>query len=534
MSALLLATALAAAASQPEVVATYRDGRVERRDLDSWRRALGHEGGTAPLRAEVEELVLMRVLASHLEGTTLAAECSRQQRLLALELAESVLRDHFGSGIQVAPAEVDAAVQADPASKPQPRRYALENILKRCSSGCPEEERQSLRRKLEDLEGRLLAGEDFAALAEQESDSETRARGGQMGYVALESLAPAVASAVKTLEPGQLAIVESRAGLTLLRLSRVQEPVAPDVDGLRRRHEVRLRTKKAEAAWEESSRALLATLQLDVHDPSPGDAPETVVASYRMPGDARPGEIALADLNLFLEKRRLPTLQDMTTPGERRDALVQRVLLDARHRQAEKQGLLTADYTERLEWRSLELRAQLAANSLADPVAEPSLDDLRQAYDGAKDRYRRPARRRLRALRLEIEASRPASLYEEMRLLGQSVHAGAVSFEAVAEKLRPLAQVQELGWLTETEVWQLGMNAEDALNGVPAGACTRAFQEGSRLVILHVAEREEERPLPFDEAATTVRAVLLADRRRAAGEALRRAILAEQNVRILE
>jgi hypothetical protein len=524
--------ALATATGDAAIVATYRDGHLDRRELDAWRRHLGHQGAAAPARADVEDLVLIKVLASRFDGVGSAADYSRQQRLLALDLAESALRDRLASGIHVTPAEVTAAQESDPSSQPQPRRYALENILKRCSPGCPPDERLALRRRLEDLQRRVLAGEDFAALAQQESDSETRLRGGQMGYVALERLAPEVASAVRNLRPGQLVIVESQGGPTLLRLSRILEPEAPDPDAAQRRLEARLGKRKLEAAWQEASQALLDSLTLELHDPSPGAAPETIVASYRSRGDEKPRDITLADFKAFLEKRGLPPPEDMTTPEGRREALLQRVLLEARHAEAEGQGLLGEDYAQRLEWKSLELRAQLAANALAGPVREPSLDELRAAYDQGRDQYRRPARWRLSALRLGIDPSQPASLYEEMRLLGENARAGAVSFAAVADRLRSRAHLEDLGWLTEVQVWRLGLNADHALQGLPAGATTRAFQEGRELIILHVADRDEDRPLSFEEARPTVRVVLLANRRRGAGDSLRRSILLEQDIRV--
>jgi hypothetical protein len=531
---LLLATAIAAAANPADIVAEYRDGRVERRDLESWRRYLGHEGGRVPVRADIEELVLVRVLASRFDAVGPVAEYERRRRLLALDLAESALRSRLAAETHARTAEVAAALESDPGSKPQPRRYALENILKRCAPGCPEAERDSLRRRLEELKSRVLDGEDFAALARQESESESRLRGGQTGYVALERLAPAVAAAVRGLKTGELAIVDTPAGPTLLRLSGILEPEAPDLEALRRRLEVRLVSRKVDAAWDESSRALVAALRLEVRDTPRGAGLETVVASYRLPANGEVRNLTLAEFTTFLAQRGLPAPEDMSTPVQRREAVVQRALLDARHAEAAEKGLLTDDYARPLEWKSLELRAQMAANALADPPREPSTDELRAAYEKARDHYRHAPRWHLRALRLEIDPSKPASLYEDMRLLGDRARAGTLGFDAVADRLRPHARVQDLGWLTEAEIWRLGLNAENALRGLPAGASTPAVQESRELIILHVAEREEDRPLSFDEARPVVRAALLAERRREAGESLRRSIIAEQDVQVRE
>jgi hypothetical protein len=532
IAGLLLSAATAASQPQADVVATYRDGRLERSDLEAWRRYLGHEGDSATLRSDTEELVVVRVLASRFEALGPTPEQARQLRLLAFETAEAALRSSMAAGIHVDPAEVAEAVAADPGSKPQPRRYALENIFKRCPTGCTAEQQASLRLSLEALKARVLAGEDFAELARTESDSETRLRGGVMGYVALERLSPEVRTTVQGLEPGQLAILESGGGVSLLRLARILEPAPPDLGALRHRLEGRLAGARAEAAWAESSRTLQEGLRIVVQDPAPGAAPETVVATFRGTTDGKARELTLAELRTFLEKRGRPRPEDLASADERRSAIVDRILLEAHHDEADRRGLLAGEPARRLEWKSLELKAQLSANALAGAPSEPGTDELRAAYDAARDQYRRPERWRLRVLRMRIDPGQPAAAYEEMRLLGDRARAGTMGFPAVAEALGARARVEDLGWLDEAAVWRLGLNAETALRDLPAGASTRAVQEGQELLLFNVMEHEEDRPLSFEEARAIVRSQLLARKRQEAGKELRRSILAEQDVRV--
>jgi peptidyl-prolyl cis-trans isomerase SurA len=60
----------------------------------------------------------------------------------------------------------------------------------------------SSKAKIESLRARAIAGEDFATLASQSSDSATKANGGLIGPINVEDLTPALQEAVASLQPG--------------------------------------------------------------------------------------------------------------------------------------------------------------------------------------------------------------------------------------------------------------------------------------------------------------------------------------------
>lgn len=87
---------------------------------------------------------------------------------------------------------------------------------------------ESARALLADLAARIDAGESMSSLADEFSqDNGTRGRGGELGWVSLDSLTPAFAEAARQTPPGELsAVVETPFGLHILR---VEETRSRDV-----------------------------------------------------------------------------------------------------------------------------------------------------------------------------------------------------------------------------------------------------------------------------------------------------------------
>jgi len=98
-------------------------------------------------------------------------------------------------------------------TKPQ---YRLQEIFLAVDSSQQDEE---VRRTAERLAEQIRGGANFPALARQFSQSATAAVGGDMGWIDLDSLDPALAKAVDRLKPGELSDpVRTVSGYTLLLL----------------------------------------------------------------------------------------------------------------------------------------------------------------------------------------------------------------------------------------------------------------------------------------------------------------------------
>lgn len=98
-------------------------------------------------------------------------------------------------------------------------------------------------RKIQALDARLRAGDDFAAVAQQYSeDPRTAAGGGDMGFIPKSSLdsSPALKAAVGALKVGQISgIIRSASGFHIIKLLGREEPGQRDVSDPRQQSAVR-------------------------------------------------------------------------------------------------------------------------------------------------------------------------------------------------------------------------------------------------------------------------------------------------------
>jgi peptidyl-prolyl cis-trans isomerase SurA len=98
-----------------------------------------------------------------------------------------------------------------------PQRMEIAQIIVRLKPGG--EARQAALAKIEEVQRKLAAGEDFEELAKTYSDGPSAARGGDLGVFRPSDMEPAFAAAVEALSPGEIsAPVETRIGVHIIRL----------------------------------------------------------------------------------------------------------------------------------------------------------------------------------------------------------------------------------------------------------------------------------------------------------------------------
>ncbi len=347
-------------------------------------------------------------------------------------------------------------------------------------------DRDAARAHMETLRARVVAGEVFADLARAESDSSTRERGGAAGFVALEDLRPELARVVAGLEPGDLSpVIELPGGFVLLLCGGIDPEREADLDEERAGIVERLRAERV--------RARRAALEAEIAAGTP----------------STPGAPPLA------------------APGPSRSAR-----LDA---EARRLGW-TPDADDRIltHWQGLALRAQLAADlAVAERIVEPTAAEIAAAWAAPGAGWIESRQRHLRALTLAIDRGRAASTYESFLAAGRELAAGAPparALERTQEAVAPLARLEELGWLTDDEVWALGRNADTAIRALAVGRLSPAVQEGRSLRIFELLGERPERRKTLAEATPEIRSALVAERRRRAIVALRQEILQSAGV----
>jgi parvulin-like peptidyl-prolyl isomerase len=117
----------------------------------------------------------------------------------------------------------------------EPVRIRLSHILAAVDPSADVFLKEKSRKKIEALRKRIMAGEDFEALAVESDDTTSNTKGGDLGYSLPNQLGKGIEEAAFSLKVGQLsAIVEDRFGYHLLKVTeRRSETVLPfeDVKG---------------------------------------------------------------------------------------------------------------------------------------------------------------------------------------------------------------------------------------------------------------------------------------------------------------
>ncbi|MBZ0112529.1 MAG: peptidyl-prolyl cis-trans isomerase, partial [Thermoanaerobaculia bacterium] len=162
-------------------MATYSGGSVRQSEYETWRAFQGRDDvEAAPTVRSVEDLLIVRTLAEAGEASGLAQESAIRLSLETLEQQAWVaaLRRHVADEARISPEEVDEAIAREPDAFQKPRRQRIRNLFLRVSADASGTDRAEVGRRLETLRARALAGESFADLASQYSDSQTRFKGG--------------------------------------------------------------------------------------------------------------------------------------------------------------------------------------------------------------------------------------------------------------------------------------------------------------------------------------------------------------------
>jgi peptidyl-prolyl cis-trans isomerase SurA len=123
---------------------------------------------------------------------------------------------------------------------------------------------EAARQKIEALRDRIVAGEDFGKVAKEASDdTQTRAKGGDMGWFPVDAWGSAVGNQVRQLADGEMSpVFQSDVGFHLIKRIGVREQ---DVTEENRRNQAReiIGQRKAEEAYERFLRQMRAEAYVD-------------------------------------------------------------------------------------------------------------------------------------------------------------------------------------------------------------------------------------------------------------------------------
>ncbi|MEZ5332719.1 MAG: peptidylprolyl isomerase [Thermoanaerobaculia bacterium] len=536
-AAVLVCAALGCASPGPEegVVAEWKGGSLTAAEVDaalverpaSERPAPGADLETW-YETSVRELAFDRIL---LASPELALTRDSPEWLARVEevrraVAYRVFLERLPPVPAPTPEEVREAFAQRADARHRPETRLVSHIFLRVG------ERRSAaeaRTQLEAIRRRVLAGESFAQLAADLSESETRHRRGEIGWMSRDQLG-SLADLVFSLPPrrpsepfltpegGHLFYVDAVTAERDYELAEVESRI---VETLRR--------ERLAAAVIEAAEALPAPPGEDFVPDSEelagllaGGQPDTLVLRV---GDYR---LDLAGLRGSLEEA--GETGDPVERARRRLEYLQRRERVYEHALAEG-WLEEPDVARRLETvLDRELLQYVRTLELRRLVAE-SPEAVQAYYAKRRHRFMEPLQVELRDLHVPFEPGKGNDLMRRLEAAAPEVSAGRTTLESLQRELG--GEIDEIGWVTIEQL--SGVAPVVALQTAELGStgCLSPVARGGRMHLVEVTDRREPVERSLAEAREEVEAAFLEENRDSLHERMRAAALEKAGFRLV-
>ncbi|MEZ5330852.1 MAG: peptidyl-prolyl cis-trans isomerase [Thermoanaerobaculia bacterium] len=484
-------------------VALYEGGEVTRQELDArivslpedsrrpedgdfaaWYERLTRE-------VAVDELLLAEAERSDLqadEGFVRAWESVRRRIAAA-----AYLKAHGGEET-LSPEDVRGYFEQHRNEYRQEARRDVQHLYLRRRAG---EDDTALRERMEALRERIRSGESFDDVARGYSDSESRHRGGSIGWVVPAQLAPEAAAIVFAQDEGELGeTVVTSDGAHVFLVRQAVEARDYAFEDVQKAARVRAGQAKAAATIERLASAL---------DPPPGSVVPSDEELRVLLGQGddealvlRVGEASWTVGELRRSLRTVPP-EAREDPAQLVRSLERQELLA---RAAEDEGLLEAPATrQQLEAARRALLLEAYRRRWLVERTEEDEAALREHYRANQRRFSTPLRLRLRVLEVPAGTD-PASTMAELEAAVPRLDAGGATLDELADALG--GDVRETGWVDLTALQENGGKVAMMLAGLDAGGHSSPYRRGDDLEIVEVVERAEPAPRPFEQVREEV------------------------------
>lgn len=394
----------------------------------------------------------------------------------------------------------------------RPRTLTLWNLFRR--HGNPAQPKQT-HAFLRSLKKRYLAGETFAALAREHSQSETRLRDGLVGTIQEGRLPARLEKIAFALAEGEVSEpVPVAGGAVLLHVRQSVEGGSPNLDELRVRIQQEILTLKVQ----DQIKQRIADRQ------PPADAivlaPEKLIVAL---DDEDEDQIVLAIANTKITAKEFRKRLQLA-PSSRADGLdedAHQALLD------NYQALLTphllflelldsADATLREEaedqlrtdgtLRLVDEQIRTEMGQLVD--SDPAL--LKLYYDDNRPHYQSPLRFKLHILDLPFGDNPPAQL-KQLEQLRQSLVKGELDPAAAAARMG--GEFRDLDWVpfdsladvVPDKALKYLLQVDKQAADVKTSGFSVPYQQDEALHLLWLEERQEPQPQAYDVVQAKVR-----------------------------
>jgi peptidyl-prolyl cis-trans isomerase C len=177
--------------------------------------------------AEVDEqLQAMRDAAKTEEGfrKALADRKMTLERLKAdakteLSIAK-MMKEQVATTVEATDAEVKAFYDQNQERFKRPETVRASHILLRVDPNADDAAKKQTKAKIDEILKRAKSGEDFGALAQQNSQDGSAPQGGDLGYFPKEKMVPAFADVAFALKPGEISdVVTTQFGVHIIKVT---------------------------------------------------------------------------------------------------------------------------------------------------------------------------------------------------------------------------------------------------------------------------------------------------------------------------
>ena len=177
-------------------------------------------------------------------------------------ITQEVVRDEVGSKLQLSPSQEQAYYEAHKQEFAQPEQVRLSEILITTPADATDAQVTAAKAKADDIAAKIKAGQDFAALAKQDSGDPTAAQGGDLGSYKRGALAKVLEDQTFDLPVGGVtAPIRTRQGFVILKVTDHQKAGIPPLKDI----EPQIQEAMYMAQMQPALRAYLTKLREDAY-----------------------------------------------------------------------------------------------------------------------------------------------------------------------------------------------------------------------------------------------------------------------------
>jgi hypothetical protein len=435
-----------------------------------------------------------------------------------------------GRDMAVGEDELKAFYRDHPQQFRRAARVLLYNIYRRRREG---EDAGAAVAFLAGLRKRVQAGERFSELARANSDSETRANDGQVGWTERGAMAPAlekVAFALKEGEVSQPVPVPSGAVLLYADKAVPEKNLAyEDVKVEIQRHLERKKLRDALEAWAkdvpipEGSLVLTREQLKTALSTGKNDQPVLRIGATTVTG---------GDLAKGLPPQARGRLQEPQIWEIYQQRMWHQLLLAEARRSGYADRPEARTELDRLLRSSLERKAvedKLEARLQGDLGPQDAV--LRPYYDDHPQRFMTPLKLRLRLLVID-KVTAMGRRMRELEAARAELAAGKLTLEEAAQRLG--GRVEDIGWRDALRLEGLEDKERRYVLDLQSAGYTVPFQRGGSLRLIQVVERQEPVRRPYDQVRAEVLSTYLKEKRKELLDAAMQRVLADSRFRFFE